>query len=81
LISGNFPETAWRTTDSRQAAHVNIGCFWVGTRERLAVKPYTGRWRKLITISGFFFYELPGGDEYPPGDASGFGSVLVFCVF
>ena len=25
--------------------------------------------------------ELPGGDEYPPGDANGMGSVLVFSVF
>jgi len=27
--------------------------------------------------SGFLF-ELPGGDEHPPGDASGFDPILVF---
>jgi len=53
LISGNFPETTWRTTLSRQAAHVKIGCFWAITRDRLAVKPYTARRRKHISISGF----------------------------
>jgi len=54
LVFGNFPETAWRTTHSRQVAHVILVGFWVTTRDCLAVTPYTAKRRKLITISGFF---------------------------
>jgi len=39
------------------------------------VKPYTARRRKLMSISGFYYDELPGGDEFPPGDASVFGLI------
>ena len=49
LISGNFPETAWRAIHNRQAAH-NIVCVsWVPWRNCLAVKLCTARRRKSIT--------------------------------
>jgi len=81
LISGSFPETAWRTTHSRQAAHVKNWVF-LGCHEG----PPGGEalYRQATQTDNYFwvfFDELPDGDEYPPGDASGIGLVLVFCVF
>jgi len=46
LISGNFPEIAWRAMHSRQAAHTNymcLVCFW---GQHLAVEPCISRRRK-----------------------------------
>jgi len=70
LIFGNFPETAWRAIHSRQTAHANcvcLGCFW---GQRLAVEPCTARRRKWMIRFWAYFYDLPGGDEFPLGDAS-----------
>jgi len=70
LISGNFPEIAWRAIYSRQTAHANcvgLGCFW---GQRLSVGPCTVRRRKWVIRFWAYFYDLPGSDEFPPGDAS-----------
>jgi len=49
LISGNFPETAWRAIYSRQAAYVNCMYLWCFWGQRLEVKPCTARRRKQVT--------------------------------
>ena len=52
---------------ARRLMHLNVYCggFWV---QRLAVNPCTARRLKVREHSGFCD-ELPGGDEFPPGDA------------
>jgi len=49
LISGNFPETAWRAIHSRQVAHANCTFLWCFWGQRLAVKDFTAKRRKRIT--------------------------------
>jgi len=54
LNSGNFPETAWRTIHSRQAAHPFLHVFLCSWVQRLAVNPCTARRLKAYNYSGFF---------------------------
>ena len=54
LVSGKFPETAWRALYSHQAAHTCVSVFLGSWRNRLVVKPCTARWRKPVTCFWVF---------------------------
>ena len=66
----NFsPETAWRATHSRQAAHASLVCFWFPEEPLGGESLYCQAPRTYNSVSGFCD-ELPGGDEHPPGDVN-----------
>jgi len=76
LNSGNFPEIAWRAVHSRQAAHTPFTCLLCF----LEVAPGSEALYRQVTQAcnplWVFPDELSGGDEFLPGDASRFSSVL-----
>jgi len=54
LISGNFPETAWRAIHSRQAAHLFVCTSLCYEMQRLAVIPCAARRLIVWAILGVF---------------------------
>jgi len=76
LNSRNFPKTAWLAIHSRQAAHTPFTCLLCFLE---AVPGGEALYRQATQACNPFWVlpdELPGGDEFLPGDASRFGLVL-----
>jgi len=64
-----------------QATHPFLGYFGVPEMEPPGGKACAAR-RHVIAHPIFWVFDEPsGGDEHPPGDASQFGSILVFWGF
>jgi len=80
-VSGNFPETVWRTMNCRQATHLILLVFWVPERNRLVVSFVPpGDACQTNPIVGFCLSCLAVMNTRQ-ATRTNFGSVLVFWVF
>jgi len=65
----------------RQATHVVLPIFLGSFKEPPNGEHRAARPHNQSNPIFWVFDELPGSDEHPPGDASQFGSILVFRGF
>ena len=81
----NFPETAWRKMNCRQATHPIFTCFLGSREEPPGGERCAARRRVTTNPDSGFLLELPGSDEHSPGDADqfwfGFGVLSVLIGF